>query len=755
MDSNNNRVYDGKPNPHARIGFVVFYPFHFYVYKNIFAKLRDEAEFIVDLGAYRPMRQPPQLLHDICQLLDMHDVPYRILNHDDYFFSNYLSSFFKQYEALVGVWERGCMSIKETSRIKKIDVAYGAGKELTMARPSLSIFDLVLAFGPRDAKLCSHQTNVAIVGNSKFDDWFTGTVDIGVAKDIASRLHPEKKTVLYLPTHGDLSSIDLLARDLISLSREYNVIVKMHYFTPREEPERVKLLTHNSIILCADDTDLLPLLKLADVVVSDNSSAIFDAILADKPLVVADFWDERYLDEVHREPTLLRRGPQGALTYSQSIEQVIKREGKVITLRKRDSLKEKIAEALRDEERYKSARAEIRQSTFAFNDGRCAERAAKAIVSFLVDVSATQRPIMFHVFESFKRRIGILSYAKERELNRKVAEYQAFLSKSEVENGEGVLFSIILFGDLRGSGLLSLRALLDQSFPTERYEIILPDVSGNQMSAALSEMPAMKSERPSVVPGRGGNFSERIERALSIVRGQYVCFTISDCIVPHDWLLSFLAAYKRYPGAGGVGGYVRVSPEHYTIYDELQHYELAQRLGVEREKKFLTRIYEVCNQAFYQNPTGDLANISYLKEVIPTDLAGARNIYDLELHLKISAMRERPLVFIPKAVARDTPLSASEFLRIEFERGFLNRLARESIYALGKYRRQTLMAALAQAVRTTLRYRDMRYGALSFLASIARWVGNIGASHVRLRQRALREYLDRRREYVVPNSVIK
>jgi len=34
--------------------------------------------------------------------------------------------------------------------------------------------------------------------------------------------------------------------------------------------------------------DILPLLASADVVVSDYSGAIFDAILAEKPLVLAD-----------------------------------------------------------------------------------------------------------------------------------------------------------------------------------------------------------------------------------------------------------------------------------------------------------------------------------------------------------------------------------------------------------------------------------------------------------------------------------
>ena len=50
------------PNPQADIGFVVFYPFQFYVLKDIYKHLEGRSEFIIDLGAFFPVRQPESLL---------------------------------------------------------------------------------------------------------------------------------------------------------------------------------------------------------------------------------------------------------------------------------------------------------------------------------------------------------------------------------------------------------------------------------------------------------------------------------------------------------------------------------------------------------------------------------------------------------------------------------------------------------------------------------------------------------------------
>ena len=114
--------------------------------------------------------------------------------------------------------------------------------------------------------------------------------------------------------------------------------------------------------------------------VSDNSSAIFDAILADKPVLVTDFLSDEYLDTAHKNLRFFeRRLPEGAITYSGSIEQKIKKDGSVVVLKKPSDFQNAVELAIVDGQRFKNARKKLREELFAFNDGRCGERAAHAI----------------------------------------------------------------------------------------------------------------------------------------------------------------------------------------------------------------------------------------------------------------------------------------------------------------------------------------------------------------------------------------
>ena len=95
------------PNPKAKIAFVIFYPFQYYVYKNIYTHF-DNAEFIIDFGAFHPQKQPKELEEKLVIFLQEQGVYYRILYYSDYYYRPYLDTFFKPYTTLVGVWERGC-----------------------------------------------------------------------------------------------------------------------------------------------------------------------------------------------------------------------------------------------------------------------------------------------------------------------------------------------------------------------------------------------------------------------------------------------------------------------------------------------------------------------------------------------------------------------------------------------------------------------------------------------------------------------
>ena len=366
-------------NKNAKIGFVIYYPFQYYVYKNVFKHLADHAEFIIDMGAHLPVVQPPELLERIVALLNKNNAPYKILRYEDYSKDAFLKKFYAPYEVLVSVWEKGCMRHRYNEERKKVRMAYGSGKELTMLRPSGGIYDLTLAYGERDSKSFSLYSKTVIVGNPKFDDWFSGNFEKQLLRDIENKIDRSKKTVLYLPTHSDLCSIPELLPELNKISSDYNIIIKLHYFNIVDTPEIVNEFKKGKFILYGDETDLLPLLYVADMVLSDNSSAIFDAMLADKPVLATDFFSKEYLDIEHKEPKIFRRGVNMALTYSGSIEQQVKKDGLILTIKFPEELKNGIERALLDETFFKNARKKICKELFAFQDGQSGERAAKEI----------------------------------------------------------------------------------------------------------------------------------------------------------------------------------------------------------------------------------------------------------------------------------------------------------------------------------------------------------------------------------------
>ncbi|MDO8676407.1 MAG: CDP-glycerol glycerophosphotransferase family protein [Candidatus Azambacteria bacterium] len=399
--SDKNKKYRENPNPNARIGFVVFYPFQFNVFKNVYEHLKEEAEFIVDGGRFFPTPPPPEIIENCIRLLTQQGVYFRILNYEDYRRQKYLADFFSNYKVLVGLWRSGCLVIPQTDKARKVHMNYGAGKELTMFWSRHRDWDLYLCLGPRVYEIIKLFTWAEIVGYPKFDDWFNDFVDENAVAEIKKKLDPLKKTVLYLPTHGDLSSIDELAGELGKNAPYYNIVVKPHYYAPLEEPSRIKKLQCAGILLFQDESDTQPFFKVADVVVSDNSSAIFDAILADKPVVVTDFLSEEYLNESHKKLKSFRfRLPEGALTYSGSIEQRIKNDGSVVALKKAAEFKNAVERALADGQEFQEARKKLREEIFAYSDGKCGERAAAAIKKLISLKRLPEKPILYHVFEA-------------------------------------------------------------------------------------------------------------------------------------------------------------------------------------------------------------------------------------------------------------------------------------------------------------------------------------------------------------------
>ncbi|HPN96402.1 MAG TPA: CDP-glycerol glycerophosphotransferase family protein [Candidatus Moranbacteria bacterium] len=447
--------YKENPNPQAKIGFVIFYPFQFYVFKNVYKNISQEAEFIIDMGAFFPIKQPEELLDDIYALLKKNGVFFRILHFEDYYSEAYLKDFFQNFSALVLLWNRGCYQLTCNASKKKICMQYGGGKDLAAFALWKKNFDLLLAYGKRDNAILSLLAQSKIVGNPKFDDWFNNNFDNDLISKVGERLDKSKKTALYLPTHSDLSSLEDLADELKLLTKNYNVIIKLHYYSPREEPEKINKIKEGQLIILNDDADLLSLLKISDVVISDNSSAIFDVILADKPLVTTDFISDKYLEKDHKIIKEARRGQIVALTYPGSIEQRIKKEGLIISIKQPSELQKGLEEAIKDDQFFKDSRKKIREDLFSFNDGQCGRRAAEEIINLMNSKNKTEKPLFFHLTEvyfGYGASMFEINSSINSQFNREIKEYQkrkrfkSFAAQKFLEGAARKIFNEGKFG---------------------------------------------------------------------------------------------------------------------------------------------------------------------------------------------------------------------------------------------------------------------------------------------------------------------
>lgn len=673
------------PNPNADVGLVVFYPFQFYVLKDIYKHLEKRSEFIIDLGAFFPVRQPETLLQATLDLLRKHKVKYRILWYTSYFSSENLNDFFSRYRGLVAMWERGCLTLAATRDIKKICATYGVGKELTMVRPSRGLYDLILAYGPRDQQLFAYYTESKISGNPKFDDWFNGKVSVEAVASIRSLLDPRKKTLLYLPTHSDLSSVDQIATELGRLRSEYNVIVKMHYFLTHEEPERVELLKKEKLIIYGDEIDILPLFKVSDVVVSDNSSAIFDAMLADKPLVLADLLDAEYLDQTHKKRRQYRRGVNTALTFSGSIEQEIKRDGRVITFSDPANMRSQIAEAIEDREFYREARRKLVAELFSYNDGKCGQRAAEMILECVTDASPKERPILYHAIEAYKTRIGVAAYAYRREMEDRVANYRHRLIELSRGKGELPTFCIIVIDT--GEGLSeTLFSVSWQEYPADAYEIIV--IAAAPKSGSVCAYSSSHSLLKSGVKVHfkfypsGEAISDTLAAAIAASEAEWIGFTRSGCAPSSDWLLRYMLQIGGLSYVVGIGGYEMLTPETQdNRFMRYEHYLIAKKLGTHVSLRRYGWVTTVTNSFPGINPFGSLSNAFYRREVLlQIDIAGfgAWSWASIETLLRWMVVKHGGTAFVPIGVRRFVGPSYTSFRKDSFDRGFAHGLIRKA-----------------------------------------------------------------------------
>lgn len=138
-------------------------------------------------------------------------------------------------------------------------------------------FDAIICHGPQEAEVMKAYTETYNISPMKYD---------GFTKE----KHTGKPILLYLPTSGDVSSADRTEEIITSLKDDFRIIVRMHAHIAHkqnaEEEARYNSIKKLADEVCDDTTPLLDWLCTADVVLSDNSGSIYEALYSQTPVAV-------------------------------------------------------------------------------------------------------------------------------------------------------------------------------------------------------------------------------------------------------------------------------------------------------------------------------------------------------------------------------------------------------------------------------------------------------------------------------------
>ncbi|MBN1479878.1 CDP-glycerol glycerophosphotransferase [candidate division KSB1 bacterium] len=140
------------------------------------------------------------------------------------------------------------------------------------------------------------KSEVHLIGLPKLDFFFQGRYDNKKKMLVSLGLDPDKKTVLFAPTYKP-TCLYQIKDDIFAQTREYNLIIKLHPYSwmgkyaPHRQhliyERRVKKYSH-AVLLPFDDYNIVPYYAVADTLISEASSTIFDFLALEKFGIVFD-----------------------------------------------------------------------------------------------------------------------------------------------------------------------------------------------------------------------------------------------------------------------------------------------------------------------------------------------------------------------------------------------------------------------------------------------------------------------------------
>jgi len=212
-------------------------------------------------------------------------------------------------------------------------------------------------------------------GYAKLDPIINGTqptLDFG-----SLGLDPDKQTILYAPTYYP-SSIEKLPDDFPAKLEAFNLIIKPHYFSltkKRYKKQQAKFETwrnySNVYLAKAEEISILPFMEVADVLISDTSSTLFEFTALNKPAIWCDFFKVRWSYRGIFKWRLDKRLDQD-LAYFDKVATKVTNLKELLT---------QVVIQINDPSLKEKDRLEMREDLTGTVDGRCSERIAEFLIN--------------------------------------------------------------------------------------------------------------------------------------------------------------------------------------------------------------------------------------------------------------------------------------------------------------------------------------------------------------------------------------
>lgn len=179
---------------------------------------------------------------------------------------------------------------------------HGIGVKSCYYSETLSIYDIRFTEGHfRQLQLANMFPSVSFseVGFAKLDPLFNDQLTNSVNLESLG-LDSSKQTLLYAPTFYP-SSIERMPKHWPEIFSDLNIIIKPHFFSlskpqySRQQKLFKQWANYKNVYLApATSLSLLPYMEIADVLLSEASSALFEFSALNKPVIWLDFLQLRW-----------------------------------------------------------------------------------------------------------------------------------------------------------------------------------------------------------------------------------------------------------------------------------------------------------------------------------------------------------------------------------------------------------------------------------------------------------------------------